>query len=1310
MTRSFRRYGLPVFLAILITAISAGQLASPEETALAAPDANGPAWDALSAFNTAATPPAVPMPPRLLAGTNSHSLPANAANRNGYCLDVNVEGVTPDEAFGPMGFRVTAKDPIDPASPATANVPIPTGGTYIYGAVGPVAATDGANEEAGSTADDVYCVVVAAPVGYKNIEVAWHYSGVSSNPNPIVLPDIPIIAVRLVKIGDGIVGGPAEVCTVGWDGSFLTGAASNPLAGADSQLVLNAPGGAPDPVNVVAPGDFTILNAPAAPPTLTVEYVRQEGPEWCAGVGATGAVSGIDVRFNFHAVYNRVDRLGDLSITTDDIDKDADDQPVPVAPQLPPDKLVAITDVVELRHVTMDGNVPPRQVSGANVTGNLHYICLIGTVAADTLSANDIRFNVVGAPDSPAVSGINVFHKSPADEPRLSDTIDDGTLCFSYTSTSPGEHTVSAYFGDSGNGGALTAAFYDTDGNGNGIATGEAGPLITQWNRIDRTEITQGGTVGSNVVTFKTVNVPLQFNLRDGTFIGSAGLTEWVLGSHNSGGTTTGLLLDGAWIRMEIVGQCGYFSVKDTTPPSATPPRPKVVTGVSVGGRFEINGGGGNPFTPYLGDEDAKPDDIRISTLNAGGCSQATSSRLEIQVFYPNQATQAVDKETVDLTFSFQPANKSIRVAWVGQYVTLTYAISSTGGCANESVRFVRPSGQSGSFIDDSNAVLSGPDSVVKPFDAQCSASVRYESESPGEVDIEMFIEGNAFSKVSVPIYFLLFEDVTIEATPDQFVSSFGDVTAQVRGYFVGSNPSGRAAETKADGRAVPADRWVLPDDWSQLIGDSEFRDGPPDMPSAIVTFMMQNEPRKNSYRPSVTDGSSGFFIADDVTDYSFDKNPHTGARTTLGTLDKPRMMSQPSDGNGGASVDTFGDMNLTFEGCAANDITGNPHCTVEDIVGHGRYVAVVDYPVPENRGKFPAVASNVAVTDWRWAGYKEVSVVAGESPQIKYVVAHLRDRDGFCDAANYNNTLGVPVTFEIDAGEGVILDAADRPYSINNGRRFATATSFDTLDTLGNPLNVGIAKPVVRDDECQAWIRVSNSLMQPTNVTVTFPAPPSPVPGDVRITSMQCFGQETITVTNQGDRLVSLAGFGLQSIGTDVGNAEHLDLIGHLEPGESATFRGGPEAGDNGWLGANSRVLGGIADFMMLTWDDFVISTAFCSGAPTVNATIPPTLPLDAEGEIKVDVVIPFGTDTESRLVNGWNMVSSGEALQPVAEAFAGVEDKLGVVYGWDAELQEWQRYIPGAPDGVNTLTEIGGGRVYWVFVKEPFTLVLPK
>ncbi len=80
--------------------------------------------------------------------------------------------------------------------------------------------------------------------------------------------------------------------------------------------------------------------------------------------------------------------------------------------------------------------------------------------------------------------------------------------------------------------------------------------------------------------------------------------------------------------------------------------------------------------------------------------------------------------------------------------------------------------------------------------------------------------------------------------------------------------------------------------------------------------------------------------------------------------------------------------------------------------------------------------------TVWRWAGYKDVTIVNTDSPQIKYVVAHLRDRDGFCDASNFNNTLGVPIKFEMDAGGGTILDAADIPFTINGTKRFATATS----------------------------------------------------------------------------------------------------------------------------------------------------------------------------------------------------------------------------------------------------------------------------
>ena len=49
-------------------------------------------------------------------------------------------------------------------------------------------------------------------------------------------------------------------------------------------------------------------------------------------------------------------------------------------------------------------------------------------------------------------------------------------------------------------------------------------------------------------------------------------------------------------------------------------------------------------------------------------------------------------------------------------------------------------------------------------------------------------------------------------------------------------------------------------------------------------------------------------------------------------------------------------------------------------------------------------------------------------------------------------------------------------------------------------------------------------------------------------------------------------------------------------------------------------------------------------------------------------------------------------------------------VIYAWDADLQEWQRYIPGAPDAVNTIHDFGNNVIVWIQVKRPLTLTLPK
>jgi hypothetical protein len=138
---------------------------------------------------------------------------------------------------------------------------------------------------------------------------------------------------------------------------------------------------------------------------------------------------------------------------------------------------------------------------------------------------------------------------------------------------------------------------------------------------------------------------------------------------------------------------------------------------------------------------------------------------------------------------------------------------------------------------------------------------------------------------------------------------------ASLRGFFVGSNPSGRPAEITPDGRSLPADRWVMPSDYEKLRGDGEFRKSWPSsvpMPAARVTFLLQNENVVNSYKTGVKNGAVGWLLPDDALDHDFNINPITGIPSVLGSPARPRIMSQLSDTSGNASVDTFGDFNLT--------------------------------------------------------------------------------------------------------------------------------------------------------------------------------------------------------------------------------------------------------------------------------------------------------------------------------------------------------------------------------------------------------------
>jgi hypothetical protein len=73
-------------------------------------------------------------------------------------------------------------------------------------------------------------------------------------------------------------------------------------------------------------------------------------------------------------------------------------------------------------------------------------------------------------------------------------------------------------------------------------------------------------------------------------------------------------------------------------------------------------------------------------------------------------------------------------------------------------------------------------------------------------------------------------------------------------------------------------------------------------------------------------------------------------------------------------------------------------------------------------------------------------------------------------------------VDFLIDAGEGIIVSSSGG--SINDGKQFATGVT--TYSTLANTTIKEFAPLDGNADECQAWIRVSNSLLGILNVMTT--------------------------------------------------------------------------------------------------------------------------------------------------------------------------------------------------------------------------------
>ena len=114
------------------------------------------------------------------------------------------------------------------------------------------------------------------------------------------------------------------------------------------------------------------------------------------------------------------------------------------------------------------------------------------------------------------------------------------------------------------------------------------------------------------------------------------------------------------------------------------------------------------------------------------------------------------------------------------------------------------------------------------------------------------------------------------------------------------------------------------------------------------------------------------------------------------------------------------------------------------------------------------------------------------DGSQFVYVVFHALDRGGFCQppdgSVSLHPVIGLPIDFTIESGDGVIIESSDglAAYgrNANDVKTFSTATNAASASPIRSfpPLVDGVT------DECQAWVRVSQSIPGPLRVMVTAP------------------------------------------------------------------------------------------------------------------------------------------------------------------------------------------------------------------------------
>ncbi|MEX0781724.1 MAG: hypothetical protein WD557_03675 [Dehalococcoidia bacterium] len=260
------------------------------------------------------------------------------------------------------------------------------------------------------------------------------------------------------------------------------------------------------------------------------------------------------------------------------------------------------------------------------------------------------------------------------------------------------------------------------------------------------------------------------------------------------------------------------------------------------------------------------------------------------------------------------------------------------------------------------------------------------------------------------------------------------------------------------------------------------------------------------------------------------------------------RIKNVYSDNHGEAMVFANGDFRLAFTDCETNVIGGGKHCALDDVVGTSSIFAVADYPdfkkkpqiastpvdltwtwggykevtiedgetdqfkyivfraldrdgfcnLPfvqefqfdtavdtvgggDNNGALKPVWLTLAVGGTKTFTNTGIPSLVNPSVSLHPVLSSLDDDQVILDLP-FGIDPVESVDFTIDAGEGIILGTSGG--SLDATKRFASgvptfSTQLNTTLKEFAPLNGG-------SDECQAWIRVSNSLLGILDVLVT--------------------------------------------------------------------------------------------------------------------------------------------------------------------------------------------------------------------------------